>query len=212
MKIKHYTFFTETHRIFLKYFLNTFPFDPQIDLVIRFMPQECQTGEFENHGWMKTMTRKVEYILDAFAELKDGDIFIHSDADIVFLQPYKNILLEELGDHDIAFQSDVGTACMGFFVCRVSKKTKKLFNTLLKELGNHKHDQHAVNYLLTNSEHKLKTKLLTRKFFNYGFNGKHYKGESSVILPLDIILLHANFTVGIDNKVKLLQTAIKQKQ
>jgi len=209
MKIKHYTFFTETHRIFLKYFLNTFPFDPDIDLNIQFMPQECVTGEFEDTGWMKTMTRKVQYILTSFNELKNGDIFIHSDADIVFLKPYKDNILQELGDKDIIFQSDVGTACMGFFVCRVNEKTKKLFTTLLQILPEHKHDQHAVNFLLKNNN-ELKASLLSRRFFNYGFNGRHYTGEDTIILPSDIILLHANFTVGIENKTKLLQLALKQ--
>lgn len=209
MKIKHYTFFTESHRIFLKYFLNTFPFDSDIDLSIRFMPQECQTGEFEDTGWMKTMTRKVEYILTSFNELKDGDIFIHSDCDIVFFKSYKETILQELGDSDIIFQSDVGTACMGFFACQVNDKTRKLFSTLLDILPEHKHDQHAVNFLLKN-DNELKVSLLSSNFFNYGFNGKHYSGEDIVQIPSNIILLHANFTVGVQNKIKLIQLALKQ--
>lgn len=209
MKIKHYTFFTETHRIFLKYFLNTFPFDSDIDLNIQFMPQECETGEFESVGWLKTMTRKVKYILMSLEELNDGDIFIHSDCDIIFFKPYKETVLKELENNDIVFQSDVGTVCMGFFVCRVNSKTKKLFKTLLEVLPNHKHDQHAINFLLQNNNN-LKVSLLSQKFFNYGFNGRNYNGEDFVQIPSNIILLHANFAVGVQNKLKLIQLALKE--
>lgn len=211
MKIKHYTFFTDTHKIFLKYFLNTFPFESDIDLVVRYMPQECTDGEFvkiENNGWMKTMEKKVQYIIDAFDELNEGDIFIHTDADIVFFKPYKDLILKELGDADIIFQSDVGTACMGFFACRVSKKAKKLFVTLRDTLKNYYHDQDGLNALLHRSEHGLKVKLFTYKIFNYGFYGKRYENEDTATFPPDIVALHANFTVGIDRKLKLIKLAL----
>lgn len=210
MKIKHYTFFTDTHKIFLKYFLNTFPFDPNIDLTIRNMPQECETGEFVSEGWNKTMKRKVQYIVDAIDELKKYDVLIHSDADVVFLKPYKEDLLRELGDNDIVFQSDVGTACMGFFAMRVNEKTKSFFQNLYKELDKHYHDQEAVNYLLRNTDHGLKFSLFSHKFFNHGFLGKHYEGEDQVVFPPDMVVLHANFTIGIERKLKLIKLALNK--
>lgn len=209
MKIKHYTFFTDTHKIFLKYFLNTFPFDPEIDLQIRYMPQECKSGEFVTDGWKKTMERKVQFIVDAFDELKENDVFIHSDADVIFIQPYKEELLKELGNKDLIFQCDVGTACMGLFACKVNKNTKNLFQTLKTDLENHFHDQDAINYLLRNNNHNVDYGFFSHKFFNHGFLGKHYEGEDDVLFPQDMVMLHANFTVGIEKKVKLIQTALK---
>ena len=208
--IKHYTFFTDSHKIFLKYFLNSFPFNPEIDLQIRYMPQECKTGEFVTDGWKKTMERKVDYIVDAFHELKENDIFIHSDADVVFIKPYKEQLLKELGDKDLIFQTDVGTACMGFFACKIKKNTKMFFENLKKDLKNHYHDQEAVNYLLRNTDHDVNYGFLSHRFFNHGFLGKHYEGEDNVLFPPDMILLHANFAIGIEKKVKLIQTALKK--
>lgn len=211
MKIKHYTFFTDTHKIFLKHFLNSFPFDKDIDLVIRKMPQECESGVFVSDGWNKTMKRKVQYIVDSLSELEDGDIMIHTDADVVFMKPYKSELLEELGDRDIVFQSDIGTACMGVFAARVSNKTKDFFQTVNNELENHYHDQEAVNFLLKNTKHNLNVGLFSHRFFNHGFFGKHYEGEDSVLFPTNMILLHANFTVGIERKLKLIKLALKTK-
>lgn len=205
MKIKHYTFFTNTHKIFLKYFLNTFPFDSDIDLQIRYMPQECATGEFVSDGWKKTMEKKVIYIVDALNELQNGDIFIHSDSDVIFFKSYKDVLLEEMGDSDIIFQSDVGTACMGFFACKVSEKTKDFFKKLLNELDQHYHDQEGVNYLIKNHNHQLKINLFSHRFFNHGFFGKHYEGEDDVIIPPDAVVFHANFVYGLEKKIKLIK-------
>lgn len=206
MKIKHYTFFSDSHKIFLKYFLNTYPFDTDIDLQIRYMPQEC-SGDFVSEGWQKTMTKKVQYIVDALHELKENDIMIHTDSDIVFFKPFKHDLLNEMGNADIIFQSDVGTACMGFFACKVCSKTIEFFNTLLAELDQHYHDQEAVNHMIRSRKYDINIKLFSHKFFNHGFFGKHYEGEDDINFPADIVVFHGNFVYGMDKKLKMIKIA-----
>lgn len=208
MKIKHYTFFTESHRIFLKYFLNTFPFDPSVELAICYVPQECETGEYESDGFDKTMKRKVEIINEALDELKDGDVLFFTDADVIFLKPYKDVFLKEMGEYDIAFQNDTGTACMGVFACRVSNKTRFFFKDLYNNLEGFKHDQVAANHLLITKKYDLKYKFFSHIIFNYGFYGKRYEGEEDVLIPKDIVLLHANFAVGVDTKIKLIKKTL----
>jgi hypothetical protein len=208
MKIKHYTFFSESHRIFLKYFLNTFPFDPSVDLIIRNIPQECPSAEYEKEGFDKSMKRKVEFINNIFDELKNDDIFIFTDPDVIFIKPYKELFLKEMGNSDIIFQSDTGTACMGVFCCKVSEKTKLFFKDLYDNLDSFKHDQEAANALLRYKNYNLIIKLFSYKIFNYGFNGIRYEGEDVINVPNDIVLLHANFTVGVEKKVKLLKLTI----
>jgi hypothetical protein len=210
MKIKHYTFFTDSHRIFLKYFLNTFHFDKDIDLCIRYMPQECSSGDYVSEGWNDTMKRKVEYIIEAFNELEDGSVFIHSDADLIFIKPYKETLIQEMGDCDIIFQNDWNTPCMGFFACKVSEKTKNLFIKVRDEMHNHEQDQACVNFLLKNTNHGLKYKLFSHKFYNYGFTGKIYDNENDFLIPNDMILLHANFAVGVEKKKKIISIVLKK--
>lgn len=209
MKIKHYTFFSNSHKIFLKYFLNTFPFDPDVDLVIRHIPQECETAEYESAGFDKSMKRKVEFINDAFAELQDGDILFFTDPDVIFIKPYKDLFINEMGDADIIFQSDRGTACMGIFSCRVSEKTRFFFKSLYDNLDKFKHDQDAANYLLKTVDYKLNVKLFSYKVFNYGFVSYRYEGEDIVNFPDDITLLHANYTVGVQKKTKLIKLALE---
>ena len=156
------------------------------------------------------MKKKVDYIIEVFNEMKDGSIFVHSDADVVFIKPYKEILLQEMGDCDIIFQNDWNTSCMGFFACRVSEKTKNLFIKVKNEMHNHEHDQVCVNFLLNTTDHGLKHKLFSHKFYNYGFTGKIYNNEDSFFIPDDIVLLHANFAVGVEKKKKIISIVMNQ--
>jgi hypothetical protein len=121
-------------------------------------------------------------------------------------------MLNELESYDIIFQSDIGTACMGVFAMKISKKTREFFKTLNDDLENHYHDQEAVNFLLRNTDHGLKVGLFSYKFFNFGFLGKHYEGEDSVMFPANMVLLHANFAVGIERKLKLIKLALNTKK
>jgi hypothetical protein len=210
MKIKHCTFFSDSHKIFLKYFLNTFPFDPSIDLIIRYVPQDCKSAVYEADGFDKSMKRKVELINEALNELNNEDILIFTDPDVIFIKPYKDLFLQEMGSADIIFQSDCGTVCMGVFSCKVSEKTKLFFKDLLDNLNRFKHDQDTANYLLKTKNYDLKLKLFSHKVYNYGFTGRRYEGEDTATFPNDIVLLHANFVIGVEKKTKLLKLALEQ--
>lgn len=210
MKIKHCTFFSDSHKIFLKYFLNTFPFDPSVDLVIRYIPQDCKSAVYESEGFDKSMRRKIELINELLDKLDDDDILIFTDPDVIFFKPYKDLFLKEMGSADIIFQSDCGTVCMGVFCCKVSNKTKFFFKDLLDNINHFNHDQDAANYLLKNKNYdNLKLKLFSHKVYNYGFTGRRYEGEDTATFPDDIVLLHANFVIGVEKKVKLIKLALK---
>jgi hypothetical protein len=210
MKIKLYTIFTDSHKLFLDELIKFYPFKDGVDLTIRRVSQECETGEYNTKGFETTMKRKVEYIIDALHELQEGDLMVYADADIIFLKPFKDFIVKQMEGYDLGFQSDWGNVCMGFFACRVNSKTKDIFNKLLPELPNHPHDQDAINHLLRTTKFDLNIKLFPSEIYNYGFTGKHYHGEDNVVYPENIILLHANFAVGLNHKIKLIELAKKQ--
>ena len=98
--MKAYTIFTPSHKIlYSDYFLPTLP--DEFDLIPLEIPQECKTGSFYSEGWSKTCYRKVELFYQACKE-NFGDIFVFYDPDIQFFGNVKNLLIEELGDYDIA--------------------------------------------------------------------------------------------------------------
>ena len=206
--MKIYTFFTDSHKLMLKYFMNSFKFNENADLIIRYMPQQCEAGDFMTAGWNDTMKRKVQYVLDSLDVTPDGEVFVHSDCDVLFIKDCYEQILSEMGDSDIIFQSDWGQLCMGFFACKSSDSTRKFFTDVFDNLHRYKHDQEAAQFILkanNESTYQLKTKLFSNQFFNYGMNGHHYRGEESIVVPDDICMFHANFCETRDNKIKLLE-------
>ena len=207
--MKIITFFSKSHTCLYKRFMNTFPYDKDIDLVVRYMPQECD-GNYDtwNENWMKTMYRKVQYIIDYLDEIKEGELLIHADIDIVFYRSFVKDLEKLMNDsgNDIMFQNDGSTLCMGFFVVRKSDHIVKLFNDLYERMGDYEHDQDAMNNILPFSG--IQYDKLPERYFSYGpLNGlKRWTVDCThVNVPDDIVMHHANWTVGIDNKLKLIQ-------
>lgn len=203
--MKVYTFFTNTHKIFLDYFINSFPFEENLDLEIRFLSQDCVDGKFHSDGWNTTMMKKVQYIIDSLYETSNDDLFIHSDIDVQFFGKIKNDLeiLMNKNNFDILFQNDGNQVCMGFFVCKSNQTTKNFFKKVYDNLHNHKNDQYAVNYYIRNFN--INWGVLPDRYFSIGVKNSLWLGEpKTFILPENIIMHHANFTVGVENKIKLL--------
>lgn len=194
--MKLYTIFTPSHRIFYEnHFLTSLP--DEFELISIEIPQECLSGEFYKDGWSKTCFRKVELFLKACEE-NMGDVVVFSDVDIQFFGKIKDILIEELGDYDMACQNDTGSYyCSGFFIFKANEKTLEMFKSMLDNYTSE--DQTTLN----NNIHMVKSKFLSDKFFTVGkicgvWNGLDFK------IPYDILMHHANWTSGIENKIKLL--------
>jgi hypothetical protein len=209
--MKLYTFFTDTHKIFLNQFIKTFPFESGLDLEIKYLPQECPTGSFHSQGWNKTMRKKIEYILYSLDKTNENDFFIHSDIDVQFFGDIKSDLqnIMDLTNYDILFQNDGGYLCNGFFICKKNKITVELFNDVFNKLDNYRNDQVAVNDLLRNK--KIKYSSLPERYYTVGINHGLWSGEETEFyIPDDLIMHHANYTEGVENKIKLLNL-IKEK-
>lgn len=204
--MKVYTFFTNTHKEFVKIFTESFPFEDGFDLEIKYFPQECKTGSFMDDGWSDTMKRKIEYILYSLEKTKNGEIFIHSDIDIVFYGNIKDDILRLINGYDILFQRDSKneneSLCMGFFACVKNEKTVNFFNNISKNLNKYHNDQVAVNMLIKKSG--LKYGNLPDTYYTVGVENGLWHGSEDIKIPNNILVHHANFAIGVDNKIKLI--------
>ena len=191
-----YSIFTPSHRhMYENYFLTSIP--DEFKLHIKEIPQECPTGSFYQEGWDKTCFRKVEFFEEICKE-NFGDMFIFSDVDIQFFGNFKDQMIEELGDCDIACQDDITTFSSGFFICKCNDTTLKMFQNM-KEFYN-REDQTSLNDQI----HIAKHKFLSKRFFTFGhIVPRPWNGEDFDI-PDDILVHHANWVAGIDNKIKIL--------
>ena len=84
MKIKAYTLFTPSHKKFLyEYLLDSFVYNPNIELTIINKPQLCDTAEFGTDGWHDTMYYKANCFSEKLKECKEDEIFMFIDPDII---------------------------------------------------------------------------------------------------------------------------------
>jgi len=202
--MKLYTCYSPSHNIlFEKYFKATLPKD-EYELVARTLPQECPNASFASEGWAKTTYHKLQWFHQASIE---NDIFVWSDVDLQFFGHTKEVLLEELGDHDAAFQrdgfsylSDRDCACTGFFIARGNNRFVNILETALNNYQGQRDDQTALNTF----KHLINWKYLSNRFFTIPFAINDVWTGQNFSVPPDILTHHANWTVGVENKIRLL--------
>lgn len=192
--MKVYTTFTPSHKVFYEnYFLKSLPKD--LDLrAFENAEQLCPTGVYFSKGWTKTCESKIDLFLRACEE-NMGDRFFYCDVDVQFFkESIVDILIQELGDYDIACQDEVTGYCSGVFVCQANEKTLKMFELIKQNYS--KDDQITMNKYL----HVCRHKKMSRRFFNF----RHVKPNWNFEIPKNIVLHHANWTRGLHNKIVLL--------
>ena len=169
-------------------------------------------GDFHTIGFFNSCLCKIQKIIQYLKALDDGDCLIYLDSDICVTDDIVSIMILELKDCDAAFQQDSPNAlCGGMFICRKNHRTLQLFQNILDELvvnpeyyQNRVYDQTALNeQLATNT---ITYKALSERFTTYGNIGEGIWNPNCAEfeLPHNLVAFHANFTVGIDNKILLL--------
>lgn len=214
-----YTFYTDSHKVFLDdWFMKTLHEEEQDLVHVEKFDQECHSGSFMQEGWNKTMLRKVDYIRDC---LEGDDVFIHADCDIQFFDKFYDDMKKEFdeNEYDILGQHDgklwhTDTMCAGFFMARPNDKTRSLFEEVryMVASGNAGNDQLALNALLHANKHDVKYGLLDDSFYSvWRTNGiKEWTPNDPVSIPENILMHHSNYTSGIPNKIKLMEIIREQ--
>jgi hypothetical protein len=86
-----------------------------------------------------------------------------------------------------------------------SEKLKKVFEDSISHIDKFEHDQYAFNYFGRKS---LNWKTLPEeKYYTIAYNTGNvvWNGEEYNDIPKSILMHHANWTVGVKNKIKLLE-------
>lgn len=210
--VKVYTICTPSHLgLFRDWFLPSITRYDDITAIIKYCHQDCPTGEFMQTGWNATMLKKVDLIIEAIEE-NWGEVFIYSDVDIQFFGSIKDLILQMAKDHDFIVQRDTphGDLCAGFFACRGNKKTLALWEKIRGQLelasSGYVNDQTLLQgYLKENNEFNISWNWLPNSFFGGGtFKKKLWKPGEELHIPEAPLMHHANWTIGIANKVAQL--------
>lgn len=231
-KINLYTFYSDSHKDLKdKYFLPSIKDD--YNIVARKYFQISQTGIYGSDGFNRAMIDKLDLLIEAVKN-NLGKVFLYADVDIQFFGKTKDVILKYIEGKDIVFQMDYpaketgndgrglnfystktsnGPCCAGFFVAKGSEKLLEFFENVKKRCLKNPDivDQRAINMMIGSSG--LKWGFLPGVFFCPGQTkdfGGIWKPGVNLDVPKDILMHHANWTIGIDNKVKQLEF-IKEK-
>ena len=160
------------------------------------------------------MLEKVKWIIENI-DINNESYLVFSDCDVQF---FKNIDID-LSDYDILFQNDYmhDAYCAGFFIMKQNNKTMDFFtlvrDTFLSMMNGRVDDQSIVNMLLKKGVKDLKYGFLPSGQYwtvAYATNGRAWTGED-ISCPDSLVAHHANWTIGVNNKMDLLQL-VKSKQ
>lgn len=202
-----YCFYSKSHKILLDKFLKPSAIH-DYNILAKECKQICQTGNYTEKGWTETQREKVKWWIESIKN-NLGKIIVCSDVDVQLFEGSKKFLLQKIKNYDILFQKNNETGfdvCSGFFICKCSEEIISFMELVLLHLKNKKSgsgEQVEINKILCNySAIKIKWNYLDRdKIWNPG--GK-YKFLEDLKIPKKLLLHHANWCVGVEEKIKQL--------
>jgi MoaA/NifB/PqqE/SkfB family radical SAM enzyme len=165
-------------------------------------------GSYMQEDWTQTILFKCDTIIGAIQEYRD-EIFVYSDVDVAFFGRTESAILESLAGKDIVCQLDDpgGNLCTGFFALRANDRTLRLWQQVRRALEREGRDQIAFNRV-TRAMGDLRVGYLPVSFFGPGtFAARVVPGRQRFYVPDNPVMFHANFTIGVPNKMALLMEA-----
>jgi len=205
--MKIYCLYSPSHkRLFADYFLPSIPDELSVYSVAQ--TQQRGNGEYANGpGWLYHAVSKVAWWAEACRD-NIGEVFICADVDIQFFGPVKDVILPLMKGNDVLIQvnSQIGECCMGFVACRGSERLASFWEKIKTEVTNRNDpnfdDQDAFNMLRDEIQWDY---LPANKFYTVGMTlGQVWQPGMKIKVPRNILMYHANWTVGEQNKTTLL--------
>jgi hypothetical protein len=214
--MKIYTTFTSSHKIlFDEHFLPSYKKvnkNKKFSLYVSEMEQISRNGSYSTYGFRESTSDKLKVIIKAISD-NMGEWIIFSDPDVQLFEGFEDDVLKYSDKNvDIYCQCDTPKCpenvilCTGFMIINCNDNIKKIFESSLTYINNFEHDQYAFNYFVRTNRINFKT-LPEDQYYTIAYNTGNvvWNGETYNDIPKNILMHHANWTAGIDNKIKLLK-------
>jgi len=211
--------YTESHKVFKdKWFLPSLRDKYDLELI---KCPDSYGGAYMDKKWSKAVLFKADVIIETIKK-NWGKVFIYSDIDIQFFQPTKKILLEHIVNNDIVCQrsNPYGQLCTGFWAAKANRKVLRIWEQVRKYIPKEKRDQLIFNKIIKREQRRKRLPAILRNIF-YGncrysslptsffgggtLTGKRWESGMELFVPEDIVLHHADWTVGIESKIVQLE-------
>jgi hypothetical protein len=209
------TYYTPTHEEMAKRFVlsRAWGFDDRVSMSYG---QTCPSGEFKQEGWNDCMLDKLNTLLQLPT---DGIPTLYVDADVCLmpsLVEWCRWYVEHLDEDEVAFSDDVIQWCAGIMLFRSAKRVNAWWQTVADlsrawDLP----DQDTIHQLrMQVAERKgllpIRARVLPSDVFanwatvNSPTVPAPWNGEPFNV-PKTCLAWHANWTVGLDNKQRMLE-------
>lgn len=203
-----HTLYSESHKVlFEKYFRPSIK-DTDLCFIFDEVPQEAE-GTFLKDGWHTAMIRKFKLCEQLSS---GGEQFIHSDSDVQFFKPVRNIAEEALKNVDLVFQHDGDKhLCAGLFCANPSPRVSELFKVAQEVIRDRNiESQQALNLLLRTKDlpydfSDIKYGYFPSTWWTHGAETMKVWDGEDINPPIGIVAHHANWVYGVDAKIKLLE-------
>lgn len=186
-------------------------------------------GSYGDTSFRSAVRGKVDMIERAI-ERNWGRVFVVADVDIQFFGPIADLVLDAIQEKDMVTQTDGPTGhCCGFMVIRANDITRAFISRIqaMLEYDRFLTEQPAFNSAL--KEFELRTGFLPDIFFGPGsflytrgvrtthdaFPSSWLRVEnpthpvwvpgSELMVRQNIVMHHANYTIGVENKIAQLE-------
>ena len=202
--MKLLTVYTQSHRQMLEeWFLPTLQDDYELS---SFFCDVEGGGQYLQEDWSRAVLFKSRKIIETIKE-NMGRVFVYADVDIEFFGPTKPEILNAIEQKDIVCQLDnpYGDLCTGFFAIRANLLTLRLWEDVYKAAKIENRDQMAFNRIIRDMKN-IRFGYMSSQFFGTGtYHAEDWEEGSKFYIPRSPLMYHANYTIGVDNKITLLK-------
>ncbi len=210
MKPAILTSYSESHApLFREHFMPSFfstgmdrSFDI-FDLHVESPQGKYGTHEFNSytHGLM------VEFL--EFMRSRPGSVIIHAGCDIRFYQDISKEILAGVEEHELlAIDDNFGLACCDFFAFKVTERICGMYEWAISNDHLFPNNEFAFNHAMRGIG--IKNKILPIEYYTVGLTngGKVWTPGHPVNPPKGMKLHHGNFTIGVENKMILMDAVL----
>ncbi len=166
------------------------------------LAESGEHADFQTCGFNTLVNKRSLHVCDA---LIAGLDVLMVDADVVFFEPFSKFQIDD--DAEIFAQHDPDTGvCMGFALMRATERIKLFARNWRHNLSrNDVNDQVIANAIIRciKPEHRLRIQY-AETVQSYGLIANGIWSGQEFNLPADTQAFHANYAVGINDKLRLL--------
>ena len=209
MKPTWNTAYSDAHRpLFEKHFLPSWK-EQGMNNDFTLQVEEVEVGghfgskEFNEYG-----TRMMFNTLERIKKM-EGQLIVFSGCDMRFYAPIADDILNRMAQAELVVLWDAIMMCGDFMAYVVTPRIIELYELMIATDRNYPNQQFTFNYALQHL--KIACSILGNDYWTVGMSNKStvWGLGQEVNPPENMKLHHANYTIGSENKMKLLDKALQ---